>query len=86
MGVHQNSAWCRSSPDVLDKHKTIWADEATAGEQTALLIAHACGEGGSCAEYLRNTIIDLQTEEIQDRNLWRLQALVASEISRVHSA
>lgn len=49
-------------------------------ESTAALIASACGQGGSCAQYLHNTIIDLEAEGIRDRNLWRLQALVAERI------
>lgn len=53
-------------------------------EETAELIATACGEGGSCAEYLYNTITDLNVEGIRDRNLWRLQALVAQNIRKLH--
>ncbi|MGF9564447.1 gamma-glutamylcyclotransferase [Neorhizobium sp. JUb45] len=49
-------------------------------QEAAYLLARACGEGGSCAEYLLNTITDLRAEGIHDRNLWRLQALVAQEI------
>lgn len=52
--------------------------------QTSTLLAQACGPGGSCAEYLRNTIIDLRAEGINDRNLWRLQALVAAYIIAIH--
>jgi cation transport protein ChaC len=66
---------------------TFWASTKRRGltaplpaEQAAHLIARACGEGGSCAEYLHKTIIDLQAEGIRDRNLWKLQALVATEI------
>ena len=52
-----------------------------AQETTATLIANACGEGESCAQYLHNTIVDLQAEGIHDRNLWKLQVLVAAEIT-----
>lgn len=44
-------------------------------------LAHACGHGGSGAEYLFNTVRDLEAAGIRDRNLWRLQELVAEEIS-----
>jgi glutathione-specific gamma-glutamylcyclotransferase len=66
---------------------TFWASTRRSGltaplptEITAALIAKACGEGGSCAQYLRNTIVDLEAEEIRDRNLWQLQAIVAERI------
>lgn len=45
-------------------------------------LAHACGHGGSGAEYLYNTVEHLECAGIHDRNLWRLQALVADEIGR----
>lgn len=67
---------------------TFWASTKRSGltkplpsEQAAELIAQACGQGGSCAEYLRRTIVDLTAEGIRDRNLWRLQELVAARIS-----
>ncbi|MGN7295238.1 gamma-glutamylcyclotransferase [Rhizobium sp. SAFR-030] len=66
---------------------TFWASTKRLGltsplpaEQASSLIAAACGQGGSCAEYLHKTIVDLQAEGIRDRNLWRLQALVAADI------
>lgn len=43
-------------------------------------LAHACGHGGSGAEYLYNTVEHLEAAGIRDRNLWRLQELVAEEI------
>jgi cation transport protein ChaC len=69
------------------KALTFWASTKRSGltqslpiEQASQLIARACGQGGSCAEYLHNTIVDLHAEGIRDRNLWRLQALVAADI------
>ncbi|MGF9691367.1 gamma-glutamylcyclotransferase [Rhizobium sp. 0TCS1.26] len=66
---------------------TFWASTKRLGltnplpaEQASSLIATACGQGGSCAEYLHKTVVDLQAEGIRDRNLWRLQALVAEDI------
>jgi glutathione-specific gamma-glutamylcyclotransferase len=49
-------------------------------EQVADVLASACGHWGSCAEYLHNTVAHLAEHEICDRNLWRLQALVAERI------
>ncbi len=50
-------------------------------EETADILATACGHGGSCAEYLRNTIAHLEARGIRDRNLWRLQSLVAARLA-----
>ncbi|TCL69854.1 gamma-glutamylcyclotransferase [Rhizobium sp. BK251] len=49
-------------------------------ETVAWIIARACGHAGSCAEYLYNTVLHLEEFGIRDRNLWRLQQLVADEI------
>jgi cation transport protein ChaC len=50
-------------------------------EQTADVLARAVGRWGSGAEYLMNTIQQLETLGIHDRNLWRLQELVAARIA-----
>ena len=49
-------------------------------EETARRIARACGHLGSNAAYLYNTVAKLEEIGIRDRNLWRLQHLVAEEI------
>ncbi|WP_245319098.1 gamma-glutamylcyclotransferase [Mesorhizobium temperatum] len=53
-------------------------------DETATILATACGHGGSCAEYLYNTISQLEALGIRDRNLWRLQSLVADELTSLH--
>jgi cation transport protein ChaC len=50
-------------------------------EAVADVLATAAGHWGSCAEYLRETVMRLEELGIRDRNLWRLQALVAERIS-----
>jgi glutathione-specific gamma-glutamylcyclotransferase len=55
-------------------------------EEVARVLARACGHAGSCAEYLYNTVSHLEEFGICDRNLWRLQQLVAEEIVRLHPA
>jgi cation transport protein ChaC len=50
-------------------------------EETAAVLARAVGHWGSGAEYLMNTVQQLETLGIHDRNLWKLQKLVAAEIS-----
>ncbi|RWH73703.1 gamma-glutamylcyclotransferase [Mesorhizobium sp.] len=54
-------------------------------EKVAWVLARACGHVGSGAEYLYNTVCHLETFGIHDRNLWRLQQLVADEIRSIHS-
>lgn len=49
-------------------------------ERVAWVLARACGTAGSCASYLYNTVAKLQEFGIHDRNLWRLQELVAQEV------
>jgi cation transport protein ChaC len=50
-------------------------------EQAASVLARACGHWGSGAEYLMNTVQKLESLGIHDRNLWRLQRLVAAQIA-----
>jgi cation transport protein ChaC len=52
-------------------------------EEVARVLARACGHRGSCAEYLYNTVVHLAEFGIRDRNLWRLQHLVAQEIRQM---
>ncbi|MBW6421149.1 gamma-glutamylcyclotransferase [Rhizobium sp. XQZ8] len=49
-------------------------------DEVAPILARACGHRGSCAEYLYNTVVHLAEFGIRDRNLWRLQEMVAEEI------
>lgn len=49
-------------------------------ERVAWILARACGVAGSCASYLYHTVVKLEEFRIHDRNLWRLQDLVAQEI------
>ncbi|MES1150821.1 MAG: gamma-glutamylcyclotransferase, partial [Dongia sp.] len=50
--------------------------------RVAAILANACGHAGSGAEYLFHTVSKLEEHGIRDRNLWRLQHLVAEEIIR----
>ncbi|MBS9722415.1 gamma-glutamylcyclotransferase [Tianweitania sp. BSSL-BM11] len=49
-------------------------------EQTADVLATACGFRGSMVEYLWNTVTHLEELGIHDRYLWRLQELTAKRI------
>ena len=53
-------------------------------DKVASILARACGHIGSGAEYLYNTVSHLEEFGIHDRNLWRLQQLVADEIRALH--
>jgi glutathione-specific gamma-glutamylcyclotransferase len=49
-------------------------------EETADILARACGHWGSGAEYLMQTVAHLEDLGIHDRYLWRLQDMVAQRI------
>ncbi len=49
----------------------------------AATLATAAGHWGSGAQYLFETIRHLEASGIRDRNLWRLQEMVAEEISGI---
>ncbi len=50
-------------------------------EVVARYIAEACGEGGSGAEYLLETVLALEKLRFRDSRLWRLQRLVAGHLN-----
>jgi cation transport protein ChaC len=68
---------------VIDRNGPAYAGKRS-DEETAAVLARACGHWGSGAEYLRNTVEKLAEHGIYDRNLWRLQALVAEKIRALH--
>jgi glutathione-specific gamma-glutamylcyclotransferase len=52
-------------------------------EEVAAILARAAGHWGTGAEYLFNTVSHLEQLGIEDRNLWKLQKLVAAEIEKI---
>jgi cation transport protein ChaC len=56
-------------------------DEDTVAE----ILSTACGHWGSCADYLRQTVEELEAAGLRDRNLWRLQKDVARRIKERHA-
>jgi cation transport protein ChaC len=50
-------------------------------ESVAHRLSHACGHFGSSAEYLFNTVSNLESLAIHDQNLWTIQRLAAREIN-----
>jgi cation transport protein ChaC len=65
---------------VMNRQSPAYVGRLPLGE-VATSLATACGHWGSGAEYLHNTVVHLQSRGIRDRNLWRLQALVAERIA-----
>ena len=53
-------------------------------EETADVLARACGHWGTGAEYLMHTVAHLEDLGIHDRYLWRLQEMVAARIEAAH--
>ncbi|QLL63682.1 gamma-glutamylcyclotransferase [Sinorhizobium mexicanum] len=66
---------------VMNRASPLYAGRLSL-EAVAEVLACACGHVGSGAEYLLNTVAHLEARGIRDRNLWRLQALVAECIER----
>jgi cation transport protein ChaC len=64
---------------VMNRHAPAYVGRL-APEKIADVLAKACGHWGSGAEYLHNTVAHLEEHGIHDRNLWRLQRLVADRI------
>lgn len=59
----------------VERYTGRLADEVVAG-----YIAEACGERGSGAEYLLETVLALERLNLRDSRLWRLQRLVADRL------
>lgn len=66
---------------VMNRASPLYAGSLSL-EAVAEILARACGHVGSGAEYLLNTVMHLEARGIRDRNLWRLQSLVAECIER----
>ena len=52
-----------------------------AEEKTVEVLSRATGHLGSCADYLRRTVLQLENLKIRDATLWRLQSKVAAHIT-----
>jgi cation transport protein ChaC len=55
-------------------------------DQVARVLARAAGHWGSAAQYLFRTVTMLEEHGIRDRNLWRIQSLVADQIDGADAA
>jgi glutathione-specific gamma-glutamylcyclotransferase len=80
VGPGQDRGPVRALAFVMNRESRFYAGRLPP-EEIADLLARACGHWGSCAEYLHNTVSHLEERGIRDRNLWRLQRLVAERIA-----
>jgi len=85
----ENVRWISTrSERGIERALTFWAGPtgpmivSLPPEEQAWRLAHACGHGGSGAQYLHNTVRKLEEYGLRDRNLARLEHLTASEIAR----
>ncbi|RWM02312.1 MAG: gamma-glutamylcyclotransferase [Mesorhizobium sp.] len=83
--VETDEGHVRAVAFVANRSGTAYAGRLTP-EETANVLSKACGHWGTCAEYLYNTVFHLEERGIHDRNLWRLQQLVADRIASDHVA
>jgi glutathione-specific gamma-glutamylcyclotransferase len=67
---------------VMNRASPYYTGRLPPGEVAGTL-ARACGHWGTGAEYLLNTVTQLDARGIRDAGLWRLQDLVADEIDRM---
>jgi cation transport protein ChaC len=65
---------------VINRKGTTYAGPL-AEERVIERLATSCGHWGSGADYLYNTVKNLEERGIHDRRLWRLQRLVAERIA-----
>jgi cation transport protein ChaC len=82
--AHTSDGPIRALGFVVNQQSPHYAGKLTPDE-AAEIVSTAAGHWGSCAEYLRETVAHLEELGIQDRNLWRLQALVAERIKAATS-
>lgn len=64
---------------VVNRRHQLYVGKLTLDE-VADTLSKAAGTRGSCAEYLYETVNELEKLGIHDRNLWHLQQLVANKI------
>lgn len=64
---------------VMDRASPLYTGRQTV-EAVADVLSRACGHGGTGAEYLMNTVEQLERRGIHDSLLWRLQRMVAARI------
>jgi cation transport protein ChaC len=79
IGIDTDLGPLRALAFTMNRQSHFYTGRLSPGD-VAPVLARACGHWGSCAEYLHNTVAHLEEHGIRDRNLWRLQKLVAERI------
>ncbi|NJM83777.1 MAG: hypothetical protein HC844_16150 [Tabrizicola sp.] len=76
---HVGAFGCGPERGPVAAHATVAAtgDKAVT---VSLKAQNACGENGSCAEYLLETVLKCEELGIHDHFLWRLQELVTERM------
>jgi cation transport protein ChaC len=64
---------------VMNSKSPKYAGDLTP-EEVADVLAQSCGHLGTGADYLLNTVTQLEARGMHDQGLWRLQELVAERI------
>jgi cation transport protein ChaC len=77
--IQTDSGPLRALAFVADRKGPAYAGKRPLNE-VARVLARAAGHWGSAAQYLLRTVTMLEQHGVRDRNLWRLQSLVANEI------
>ncbi|MFZ6050057.1 gamma-glutamylcyclotransferase [Pseudomonas sp. CR3202] len=79
IGVRTNKGLLRALAFVAARDGNAYAGRLPP-DRVAHVLARAAGHWGSAAQYLFRTVTMLEEHGIRDRNLWRIQSLVADEI------
>lgn len=66
----------------MNRQSPLYAGDLSS-EEVADVLAKSCGHLGTGAQYLMNTVVQLEMRGIDDKYLWRLQELVAERITPV---
>jgi glutathione-specific gamma-glutamylcyclotransferase len=82
--VETNSGKTTALAFVMNRASPLYAGRLSL-DAVADVLVRACGHWGTGAEYLLNTVTHLEAKGIHDRNLWKLQRLVAEKIDRLHA-
>ena len=80
VGVRSGGETTRAIAFVADRAGPAYA-AAVSEEKTVEVLALAAGHIGSCADYLRKTVSQLEHRNIRDMTLWRLQRKVAAYLT-----
>ncbi len=68
---------------VINRKGPSYAGKMTLAE-VADVLSSSCGHAGSCADYLYQTVSQLEARGIRDSGLWRLQDVVAERLEQLH--